>query len=172
MAQGIQAIAEHFGPACGNMVRMDTTLSVDATLADIAWFLVVGILVAGFLLGGFLLGKRVRNHEPPPPTAESQPHLPEGGAVYEVREERDQVEIPEGVYGRTRCRATGTSAPPPPPIRTRSGRNGSPDTSCRRARDRIHSRGLRRTPDAAHTPDAPTSTASDPRLPRGSEVRP
>ncbi len=78
------------------MVGMDTTLSVDATLADIAWFLVVGILVAGFLLGGFLLGKKVRAKEPPPPTAESQPHLPEGGAVYEVREERDQVEIPEG----------------------------------------------------------------------------
>ncbi|MET9606238.1 DUF6479 family protein [Streptomyces sp. NPDC006512] len=75
---------------------MDMILSVDSTLTDIAWFLVVGIVVAGFLLGGFILGRRVREHEPPPPTAESQPHLPDGGAVYEVREERESVEIPEG----------------------------------------------------------------------------
>ncbi|WP_438311598.1 DUF6479 family protein [Streptomyces sp. HUAS TT3] len=78
---------------------MNTTLSylaVDATLSDIAWFFFVGILITGFLLAGFKLGQRVRAKEPPPPTAESQPHLPEGGAVYEVREERDQVPIPEG----------------------------------------------------------------------------
>ncbi|MFD4242805.1 DUF6479 family protein [Streptomyces sp. NPDC058525] len=75
---------------------MDTILSVDSTLTDIAWFLVVGIIVAGFLLAGFRLGQRVRAKEPPPPTPESQPHLPNGGAVYEVREEREHVEIPEG----------------------------------------------------------------------------
>lgn len=75
---------------------MDTILSVDSTLTDIAWFLVVGIIVAGFLLAGFKLGQRVRAKEPPPPTPESQPHLPNGGAVHEVREERDPVEIPEG----------------------------------------------------------------------------
>ncbi|MFD8412784.1 DUF6479 family protein [Streptomyces sp. NPDC059650] len=78
---------------------MNTTLShlaVDATLSDIAWFFFVGILIAGFLLAGFKLGQSVRAKEPPPPTAESQPHLPEGGAVHEVREERDQVPIPEG----------------------------------------------------------------------------
>ncbi|MCX5375864.1 DUF6479 family protein [Streptomyces sp. NBC_00091] len=75
---------------------MDMILSVDPILTDIAWFLVVGIAVAGMLLGGFKLGQRVRAKEPPPPTPESQPHLPNGGAVYEVREERDPVEIPEG----------------------------------------------------------------------------
>ncbi|MFD3546272.1 DUF6479 family protein [Streptomyces sp. NPDC058655] len=74
---------------------MDTTLSVDTTLTDIAWFFVVGIVVAGFLLGGFILGKKVRDKEPAPPSAESQPHLPEGGAVYEVREEREHVGFPE-----------------------------------------------------------------------------
>ncbi|MGW2995244.1 DUF6479 family protein [Streptomyces sp. NPDC001193] len=67
---------------------------MDATLSDIAWFLVVGILIVGFLLGGFKLGQRVRAKEPPPPAPDSQPHLPEGGAVYEVREERDPVRIP------------------------------------------------------------------------------
>ncbi|MFI5616291.1 DUF6479 family protein [Streptomyces sp. NPDC051567] len=69
---------------------------MNATLGSIAWFLVVGLAVVGFLLGGFWLGKRVRAHEPAPPTRESQPHLPDGGAVYEVREEREPVEIPEG----------------------------------------------------------------------------
>ncbi|MEU9028032.1 DUF6479 family protein [Streptomyces sp. NPDC048383] len=72
------------------------TLALNTALSDIAWFLLVGIIVVGFLLGGFILGKRVRNQEPAPPSAESQPHLPEGGAVYEVREERESVEIPEG----------------------------------------------------------------------------
>ncbi|MET9882625.1 DUF6479 family protein [Streptomyces sp. NPDC006430] len=75
---------------------MDMTLSVDHTLTNIAWFAVVGILVVGFLIAAFKLGQRVRAKEPPPPTAASQPHLPNGGAVYEVREERDPVEIPEG----------------------------------------------------------------------------
>ncbi|MEU9002809.1 DUF6479 family protein [Streptomyces sp. NPDC048551] len=78
---------------------MNTTLislALDRTLTNIAWFLVVGLAVVGVLLGGFVLGRRVRDHEPAPPTPETQPHLPEGGAVYEVREERDYVEIPEG----------------------------------------------------------------------------
>lgn len=78
------------------MGDMDTILSVDAILTDIAWFLFAGLAVIGLLLGGFKLGQRVRAKEPPPPAAEDQPHLPNGGAVYEVREERDQVEIPEG----------------------------------------------------------------------------
>lgn len=75
---------------------MEMTLSLDQTLTHSAWFLVVGIAVVGFLLAGFKLGQRVRAKEPPPPTAESQPHLPDGGAVYELREEREPVEIPEG----------------------------------------------------------------------------
>ncbi|MFF3211779.1 DUF6479 family protein [Streptomyces sp. NPDC002886] len=77
---------------------MDTTLiflAVDRTLTNIAWFLVVGLIVVGFLLGGFLLGKRVRAQEPAPPSPESQPHLPDGGAVHEVSEEREYVEFPE-----------------------------------------------------------------------------
>ncbi|MET3986470.1 hypothetical protein ABIC27_004364 [Streptomyces sp. PvR034] len=69
---------------------------METTLSDIAWFLVVGIAVVGFLIGAFWLGKRVRAREPAPPTPESQPHLPDGGAVYELLEEREPVEIPEG----------------------------------------------------------------------------
>ncbi|MFD9334232.1 DUF6479 family protein [Streptomyces sp. NPDC060028] len=77
-------------------MEMTLTYIADRTLTDIAWFLVVGLAVVGFLLGGFWLGKRVRAQEPAPPEPESQPHLPDGGAVYEVREEREPVEIPEG----------------------------------------------------------------------------
>ncbi|WP_330332618.1 DUF6479 family protein [Streptomyces sp. NBC_00536] len=69
---------------------------METTLSDIAWFLVVGIAVAGFLIAAFWMGKRVRAQEPAPPTPESQPHLPEGGAVYELLEEREPVEIPKG----------------------------------------------------------------------------
>lgn len=75
---------------------MDMILSADAILTDIIWFLVVGLVIVGFLLGGFKLGQRVRAKEPPPPAPDEQPHLPNGGAVHEVREERDPVEIPEG----------------------------------------------------------------------------
>ncbi|GGS97654.1 hypothetical protein GCM10010286_23250 [Streptomyces toxytricini] len=79
------------------MTHMDTSyIAVDATLSDIVWFFLVGLLIVGFLLAGFKLGQRVRAKEPPPPEAETQPHLPEGGAVHEVREERDPVDIPEG----------------------------------------------------------------------------
>ncbi|MGW7434918.1 DUF6479 family protein [Streptomyces sp. NPDC054849] len=74
---------------------MDTILSVDAILTDIAWFLFAGLAVVGMLLGGFKLGQRVRAKEPPPPAVEDQPHLPDGGAVHEVREERDPVEFPK-----------------------------------------------------------------------------
>ncbi|MGW0390923.1 DUF6479 family protein [Streptomyces sp. NPDC003042] len=69
---------------------------MNTILTDIVWFLLVGLIVVGFLLGAFRLGQKVRAKEPPPPTPESQPHLPDGGPVYELREERDPVEIPEG----------------------------------------------------------------------------
>ncbi len=47
------------------MGAMDTILSVDAILTDIAWFLFAGLAVVGLLLGGFKLGQRVRAKEPP-----------------------------------------------------------------------------------------------------------
>ncbi|MGW6687864.1 DUF6479 family protein [Streptomyces sp. NPDC054961] len=77
---------------------MNTTLAslaLDSTVTHTVWFLFIGLIVVGVLLGGFMLGKRVREHEPAPPTPESQPHLPEGGAVHEVSEEREYVEFPE-----------------------------------------------------------------------------
>ncbi|WP_329379247.1 DUF6479 family protein [Streptomyces sp. NBC_01351] len=96
---------------------MDMILSVDAILLDIAWFAVVGLVVVAMLLGGFKLGQRVRAKEPRPPDPSEQPHLPNGGAVYEVRGERDPVEIPEGglrpheMQGYGNFGSTGSSHP-------------------------------------------------------------
>ncbi|MFI8102082.1 DUF6479 family protein [Streptomyces sp. NPDC086023] len=64
------------------------------TFGEIVPFLFVGIAIAAFLLLAFWFGRKVRDREPEPPEPETQPHLPDGGAVYEVREERDPVEIP------------------------------------------------------------------------------
>lgn len=71
---------------------MDTSvhnLAVDMTLTNIGWFGIVGFLIVAVLIAAFVLGGRVRAHEPPPPTPDSQPHLPAGGAIYEVREQRE-----------------------------------------------------------------------------------
>lgn len=74
------------------MDGMDTSvhnLAVDMTLTNIGWFGIVGLLIVAVLIAAFVLGGRVRAHEPPPPTPDSQPHLPAGGAVHEVREQRE-----------------------------------------------------------------------------------
>ncbi|MFJ1869281.1 DUF6479 family protein [Streptomyces sp. NPDC088097] len=76
---------------------MDTTvndLAVDMKLTNIAWFLFVGLLLVGFLISAFIVGRRVRVREPAPPDPGTQPHLPAGGPVYEVREEREHVGFP------------------------------------------------------------------------------
>lgn len=65
-------------------------LAVDMTLANAGWFLIVGLLVVAVLIGAFILGASIRAHEPPPPPPDSQPHLPPGGAVYEVREQHEE----------------------------------------------------------------------------------
>ncbi|WP_328297304.1 MULTISPECIES: DUF6479 family protein [unclassified Streptomyces] len=74
---------------------MDTSvhnLAVDMTLTNIGWFGIVGVLIVAVLIAAFVLGAKVRAHEPPPPTPDSQPHLPAGGAVHEVREQPEDRE--------------------------------------------------------------------------------
>lgn len=77
------------------MDGMDTSvhnLAVDMTLTNIGWFGIVGLLIVAVLIAAFVLGAKVRAHEPPPPTPDSQPHLPAGGAVHEVREQPEDRE--------------------------------------------------------------------------------
>ncbi|MEU6375925.1 DUF6479 family protein [Streptomyces sp. NPDC046909] len=58
--------------------------------------LVAGLVVVAMLIGAFWMGARIRRREPPPPTPEEQPRLPEGGPVREIRENREPDEVPRG----------------------------------------------------------------------------
>ncbi|WP_327312488.1 DUF6479 family protein [Streptomyces sp. NBC_01235] len=55
---------------------------------------VVGLAVVAVLAGSFWLGARIKSREPARPRPEEQPHLPPGGAVHEVRENREPDEVP------------------------------------------------------------------------------
>ncbi|GAA4791863.1 DUF6479 family protein [Streptomyces ziwulingensis] len=59
----------------------------------------LGLVVAAFvvvalLIGAFAVGIRVKRRESPPPRPEEQPHLPEGGPVGEIQENRTPQEMP------------------------------------------------------------------------------
>ena len=54
-----------------------------------------GVVVVAVLIGAFWLGVRVKRREPPRPTPAEQPRPPEGGAVREVRENREPDEVPQ-----------------------------------------------------------------------------
>ncbi|MHB9864138.1 DUF6479 family protein [Streptomyces sp. YIM S03343] len=54
---------------------------------------VVAVAVVAVLAGGAWLTTRVRETELPRPRPEEQPHLPEGGAVHEVLENRESEEV-------------------------------------------------------------------------------
>lgn len=55
---------------------------------------VVGIVVVGVLIGAVALGIRVRRREPPVPSPESQPKLPEEGPTDEIMENREPYAMP------------------------------------------------------------------------------
>ncbi|MFD9389863.1 DUF6479 family protein [Streptomyces sp. NPDC060000] len=54
----------------------------------------VGMALVAVLGGSFWLGTRVKSREPARPRPEEQPHLPPGGAVHEIRENREPDEVP------------------------------------------------------------------------------
>ncbi|MFF0156396.1 DUF6479 family protein [Streptomyces sp. NPDC005263] len=57
--------------------------------------IVAGVVVVAVLIGAFWLGVRVKRREPPRPTPAEQPRPPQGGAVREVRENREPDEVPQ-----------------------------------------------------------------------------
>ncbi|MFE2578569.1 DUF6479 family protein [Streptomyces sp. NPDC059378] len=57
--------------------------------------LLAGLAVVAILLSGFYWGAIVRRRESPPPRPDEQPHLPPGGAVREVQENREPDEMPK-----------------------------------------------------------------------------
>jgi hypothetical protein len=56
--------------------------------------IVAGIVVVALLTGALWMGSRIRRREPPPPSPEEQPRLPESGPVHEVLENREPDEVP------------------------------------------------------------------------------
>ncbi|ANP52868.1 hypothetical protein AVL59_27945 [Streptomyces griseochromogenes] len=57
-------------------------------------FFVVAMGVLALLAGGFWMNSRIKYREPPRPRPDEQPHLPPGGAVHEIRENRESQEVP------------------------------------------------------------------------------
>lgn len=85
-------------------MNTQTVQSIDLAarghLIGIAPF-IVGIIVAGGLIAAVVLGRRIRRREPPTPRPEEQPKLPEGGPVFEVRENREPDEMPRSDHRLT-----------------------------------------------------------------------
>ncbi|MBQ0998083.1 DUF6479 family protein [Streptomyces nigra] len=78
------------------------TLELAATSTEVLrWIaaLAGGIFIAGALVWAVQFGMRVRDKESPRPTPEEQTHLPDGGAVHEIREVREPDEVPHGEGG-------------------------------------------------------------------------
>jgi hypothetical protein len=67
--------------------------AANTVVAAVAAF-IGGLFVAGMLVWAVRLGMRVRREELRPPRPDEQPHLPEGGAVHEIREVREPDELP------------------------------------------------------------------------------
>ncbi|MGW2211665.1 DUF6479 family protein [Streptomyces sp. NPDC001781] len=70
-----------------------TQLAAPSGLISLVLF-VVAIAVLALLGGGFWINSRIKDREPPRPSAEEQPHLPPEGATREIQENREPDEIP------------------------------------------------------------------------------
>ncbi|MEU9986833.1 DUF6479 family protein [Streptomyces sp. NPDC048045] len=69
-------------------------LAAGSGLASLFFFL-MAVAVLALLAGGFWMNSRIKYREPPRPRPEEQPHLPPGGAVHEIQENREPTEIPQ-----------------------------------------------------------------------------
>lgn len=69
--------------------------ALNVTLAFIG-----GLVIAGALIWAVQFGMRVRDRESPRPRPDEQPHLPDTGAVREMREMREPDEIPLAADGQ------------------------------------------------------------------------
>ncbi|KQX64008.1 MULTISPECIES: DUF6479 family protein [unclassified Streptomyces] len=80
------------------MTTASVQLAAASGLASLVLFVVAMALLA-VLGGSFWLGTRVKSREPARPRPEEQPHLPPGGAVREIRENREPDEVPRTEKG-------------------------------------------------------------------------
>lgn len=78
------------------------TIVLAATSSDvlnvIAAF-VGGLIIAGALVWAVRMGMGIMDRESPRPRADEQPHLPDGGPVWESREVREPDEVPHATNG-------------------------------------------------------------------------
>ncbi|WP_329406715.1 DUF6479 family protein [Streptomyces sp. NBC_00704] len=80
------------------MTTASQQLAAASGLLSLGLF-VVGMALLAVLGGGFWLGARVKSRESARPRPEEQPHLPPGGAVHEIRENREPDEVPRTAEG-------------------------------------------------------------------------
>ncbi|MFF1400893.1 DUF6479 family protein [Streptomyces sp. NPDC058287] len=73
-------------PAYFELAAATTVLSAVGAFAG-------GLIIAGALVWAVRLGIKLRRGESRPPRPDEQPHLPEGGAVREIREMREPDEV-------------------------------------------------------------------------------
>jgi Family of unknown function (DUF6479) len=81
---------------------MSNTQSIQMAAPSGLWSLAlfaVAMVVLAVLAGSFWLGSRIRFGEPPRPHPDEQPKLPPGGAVREIRENRESEEVPKTPEG-------------------------------------------------------------------------
>ncbi|MEV6793450.1 DUF6479 family protein [Streptomyces sp. NPDC051320] len=68
--------------------------------AGVYLFPLVGLIVVGVLIAAFVRERRVRARQTRTPLPEEHPGLPEGGPVFETRENREPEEVPRQEHGR------------------------------------------------------------------------
>ncbi|MFI2435936.1 DUF6479 family protein [Streptomyces sp. NPDC018693] len=80
------------------MSSASVQLAATSGLLSLALF-AVALAVVAMLGGAFWLGNRIKLREPPRPRPEEQPHVPPGGPVHEIRENREPDEVPRTPEG-------------------------------------------------------------------------
>ena len=80
------------------MTTASQQLAAASGLLSLGLF-VVGMALLAVLGGSFWLGARVKSRESARPRPEEQPHLPPGGAVHEIRENREPDVVPRTAVG-------------------------------------------------------------------------
>ncbi|MGW2613731.1 DUF6479 family protein [Streptomyces sp. NPDC001500] len=80
------------------MTTASQQLAAASGLLSLVLF-VVGMALLAVLGGSFWLGARVKSRESARPRPEEQPHLPPGGPVHEIRENREPDEVPRTAEG-------------------------------------------------------------------------
>jgi len=75
------------------------TAATSSEVLNVLAAFVGGLIIVGALIWAVQFGMSVRDRELPRPHPDEQPHLPDGGAVREMREMREPDEVPHAEGG-------------------------------------------------------------------------